>query len=83
MQIYDLLTKVIEDNRDLNTWYATDDDPKEVGASVIVCGEILPHQTYLVKNDTPFDDGYMADFVALDDYGGIMFGYIVDIEWPF
>ncbi len=80
MQIYDLLTKVIENNNDLNNWYATNDDPSEVGASVIVCGKIEPHNDYIVKTDTPFDDGYIADFVALDDYGNIIFGYIVETE---
>lgn len=83
MQIYDLLSKVIENNSDLNIWITTDDDPKDVGASVIVCGKIEPYTTYFVKNDTPFDGDYMADFVALDDYNTIMFGYTVEPEEPF
>ena len=83
MQIYDLLTKVIENDNDLNIWYVTDDDLSRLGASVIVCGHIEPHTTYLVKQDSPFDDGYIADFVALDDYDTILFGYIVETELPF
>lgn len=80
MQIYDLLEKVLEDNSTMSLRFSVDGDPEDVACETLVCGRIEKGCTYLTKEDEPFDDGIIADFVCKDSYGSFVFGYEVESE---